>query len=193
MRLVNPYIEFPSVGSSTTSVIPITADADDGKVAADVWTNTEVRAGTFSKIIQDAGLRFVGNAGDSLPLKNATIISATLGYEVLTVNSGPVLIDIRANDHDDAAAWNGVDPASMTPTTASTTDSISSTGAKTADVKTHLEELVARAGWVGGATGHISFGIMDNANPQDNDYILIEDLAAAGGNEATLTIVFTNP
>lgn len=125
--------------------------------------------------------------------QGATISSATLTVRVIArLGSGSGTI--KGNDVDDAASWadaSANSPALMTATTANTSYAIpGTTGIKTIDVTSIVQEIVDRAGWTNNNDIRIGFTDVSGFGAV-NDYVYFEDYQAAGTDEALLDIEYT--
>jgi hypothetical protein len=137
------------------SVDPDITDADDTWLTANGTTNTfgsqnDDNALYFGNLngyasaLQHCGFRFQGVA---VP-QGATIDQAVIKLNV-TLATYPPTGTLFGVDSDNVAVWDDVyHPAVVDRTTASTTISASSsTGIRTYDITTSIQEIVNRAGW----------------------------------------------
>jgi hypothetical protein len=121
----------------------------------------------------------------SIP-KGATIISATLSINVQTYTGSPILIVKGEAADNPATAADAADGFGRSKTTASVNPGFSGTGNKDINVKTIIEEIIARAGWV--LNNSLNLFVLDNGTVADGDVI---SSAAVGTYARTLTIIFT--
>ena len=90
-NLVNPH--WLGGGTPVTIQLLITATIDDGHDNNGVWSNTSITVGLIIKAVVDGGWRFIGTAGNPLPLQGATITSASFTVDVFSVsNTGGIII-----------------------------------------------------------------------------------------------------
>ena len=138
----------------------------------------------FGGVESNGGLRFLSVGID----QGATISTAKITVNVINVTGTPDLI-VYGVDADAAAAFAdpGNLPSAATRTTASTAFAPTGTGSAEIDVKAIVQEIVNRVGYAGGA---IAFVIDDNAGAGTN-YAEIEDIDAAGSNEAQLDVTYS--
>lgn len=166
------------------------ATADDGYgMAYSYWRTNQVVSKRLATGGKHSGWRFT-----TVDVPNAaTITSATLTVRV-TARSGSGNGTISGEATDSATSWadfSSNSPKTMTPTTANTTYALpASTGIKTIDVTSIVQEIVNRAGWAN--NNDIRLGFTDvSAFTASGDYVYFEDYAAAGTDQAKLDIVYT--
>lgn len=167
------------------------ATADDGYGREySYWRTNQV----VSKRVGAGGGKHSGWRFTTVDVPNAaTITSATLTVNV-TARSGSGNGTISGQATDSATSWadfSSNSPKTMTATTANTTYAIpGSTGIKTIDVTSIVQEIVNRAGWAN--NNDIRIGYTDvSAFTAPGDYVYFEDYAAAGTDQAKLDIVYT--
>jgi len=149
-------------GPYTMTPIRITADADDGEEvvstgAVDLTSSGDLEMPYDGSTLQIVGLRFTGV---TVP-QGATIQSAFIQFSADEVQQGTTTVRIRGQAADNAAAFTttAFDISARADTTAAVTwgpipgwDQIGEQGPdqKTPDIKTVIQEIVNRAGWVSG-------------------------------------------
>lgn len=171
-----------SGGGGGSNTWPIADTADDGHDLTGGWDPTAIITGQGGKGVHfDAGVRFP--LTEDSPSQGDTIDVATLTYQVTLVNNAGGVTNTYGYDIDDAGAWDGVGPDTVPVTGSPVAQTFGSTGSVVLDVKGPAQIIVDRAGYVKG--GVMAFVTRDNGSPSSNNSHL-EDLAAAGGNEAVL-------
>lgn len=166
----------------------IAADGDDGYQIGTTWYNnyggTRFTLGNFGSPFH-CGMRFTSVA---VP-QAATIDLAVLKLNVTGgLDGGGTLY---GSDTDDSAAWATTTnlPSTQVKTTASTSlPRPGSTGVKSYDVTTIVQEIVDRAGWTSGNDMSLFALTYEVAGGYATFF---EDFAAAGTDEPTLEIDYT--
>lgn len=170
-------------------IVHITADADDGRDDGSAWT--AVQNGDtvgFSSVVRSAGFRFTGIT----IAPGATITSATLTvYENNFDTGGAMTVTVAAWKTNNPAAFDSTNrPSAVAKTTATVSWTFNSstnlfTSFDSPDLGSVISELYAAYGFssssvaitvVGGGSGNSAY---------------FEDLHAAAGHEAILTINYT--
>lgn len=133
----------------TTNTYTLAASADDALEASGTLTTNG------ATILVSAGTRY---AGFSFPTAaapiaaSAPIVSATLGYSMVSGHTSPA-VDWKGHKVVNSAQFSGANDLSNrwsgAPTTASVADNATAygTGRRTIDVTTIVQELVNQAGW----------------------------------------------
>lgn len=178
-------VEYP-VEIDVTVTENIGADADDGHgESTDTWYVNQTTSG-YGKV---AGWRF-----QTVDVPQGQILdSVTLTVRV-TFRGGTGNAVISGEATDDAPLWANASansPKTMAATTANTTYAVpTSTGIKTIDVLTSVQEIIDRAGWA--ANNDLRLGFSSVAGwVAGAGYAFFEDYNAAGTDEAQLEIVYT--
>lgn len=135
-----------------------------------------------------AGFRFQGVALPNIS-EIASINSAILTLDVTLANAG-ASVRIYGNDVDDAAVW--ADPGNLMKNITKTTafanfSGFGSTGQKTIDVSSIIEEIITRTGWASGNDLALV------AFPTGSTYANVAMYEHASRQEAQLDIVYTEP
>lgn len=171
----------------------IAATSDDGDETNDTtWddraSGEEFHAGRNDGNTFHGGLHFTTVA---IP-QGVTIDDATLGLEVLTTFGTPE-VTVYADDIDDAAAISSSNrPSQWTKTTANAdaTTALGTTGARTIDVASIIQEIVDRGGWSTGSD--INLGLFHDGGGAGYHIGYIVDITTWGNqNFATLTVNYT--
>ena len=150
---------------------------------ADTWSAGKYNADTFW-----GGVRFSSVGDGSGPASGATIDSATLTFDVVT-ETGTPLLDIYADNVDNAAAWSATSgPKNITETTAKADFDPVGTGSKVVTVTAIVQEIVNRAGW---AQGQAMRFAIENTQPSGVNYIFVDAINDAAGAETLLDITYT--
>lgn len=165
----------------------IATTSDDGWERPSGWVgspyNTTISQGDFGGAY-DAGFRFQSVA---VP-QGATIDLAVLKVNVTGKASAYSSGTVYGADADTTSTWGSANKVSdQTKTTASATFTApTGTGIKSTTVTSIVQEIVDRPGWVSG--NNMSLMI---TNGQSFKVNFFEDFSAAGTNEATLEIDYT--
>jgi len=170
----------------------VATTADDGhEEDGTTWWSSGTdffKAGRNSGHTFHGGLHFTTVA---IP-QGATIDDATLGFEVKTTFGTPQ-VTVYAEDTDDASAISSSNrPSQWTKTTASAdaTTALSSTGARTVDVTTIIQEIVDRGSWA--SNNDINLGLFHDGGGSGYQIGYIIDITTWGSqNFATLTVNYT--
>ena len=162
----------------------------------------------------DNGFEYSGNFGNSFYVKigsgpgssswsggfrfrsiivpqGATITSATLTVNVTSNYNGGAIALLYGYDTDNSVIWSSYGsprPSNVAKTSASANIVQGSTGSRSFDVTSIIQEIVNRGGWASG--NNLSLLTIDN-NPISYQYTYIEDLSNAGTNEASLSITYS--
>lgn len=185
IQLVNlPMLTSAGGGAPVELNLTITANADDGNDGNGTWNGNSATA-LIGVVIGtgDGGFRFTGV---NIP-SGAIIDSADFQVEVITVVGGGAAAIIQGQDVNNAAAWNGVGPATMAVTTANITRTLGTVQRESFDVKAILQEMVDGNGGIG---ENLAIGVLDNGSGAF-EYSHIEALEHAGNNPATIDIVWS--
>jgi hypothetical protein len=173
----------------TTVVVSVTADVDDGNAdggSPQTWhinyaaSNADWISASYSR---SSAWRFLSV---NVP-QGTTLTSATLELNVTSAGSGTATI--KGEAVDSAAQWadsSANSPKDMTQTTASASYTAGTSGIVTVDVKSIVQEIVNRAGWVANNNLRIGFSTVSGISVAEE----FEDYAAAGAHPAKLTIVY---
>lgn len=170
----------------------IGADNDDGagRESNSTWKSSPGSYGSYlganSPTAQyDPGFRFQTVAVD----QGVTIDLANLKFNVTRKFGAYAGAVFYGDDVDDSAAWSdGTRPSQRTKTSASVTFARpSSTGIKTVDVTSIVQEIVNRGGWASGNDISL-FGITYETTYR---ITVFEDFSNAGTDEAQLEIDYT--
>ena len=101
----------------------------------------------------------------------ATITSATFSYNVQAYNGSPALLVYGEDADNPSTASTAADGNGRTLTTANVDPAFTGTGNKDINVKTIVEEIIARAGWATGQNMQLFIkdnGSADSANIESN-------------------------
>jgi hypothetical protein len=106
-----------------------------------------------------------------------------------TVMRGTATGTLTARAADNPAAFDGSNlPSGVAKTTATTSVSVNSTGAKSFSVTAQVQEVVNRGGWASGQA--MAFPLVNTASGYNNCYFASYE-QGGGANKATLSITYT--
>ena len=185
----NTDVAYPvRIDPTINEAIAATGDDRDERVGSTLFTGfTTLVAGQSSYYDFADGFRFqTVNIPQASPID-----SADFSIEIVNVTGTP---DLRmyGNDVDDAATWSdpGNLPSAITKTTAfAEVDNFTTTGVKTVDVTTIVQEIVNRGSWT--ANNDLALVLFDNQASGGN-FVSLADLSHATAQEAQLDIVYTS-
>ena len=179
--LVYPLVIDPDITENITDTADDVYSWENGSFAA---SPNNIYAGHGFGSDFYAGLRFQTINLD----KAVTIDLANLIVEIAHVANTPVT-KVFGDDVDDAPVFSTGDRVkNITQTTASTDFDPTTTGSKTVDITSIVQELVDRDGW--SANNDMRFALFDDGGGA-YDYFGVEDFSKDGGTPAVLEIDFT--
>lgn len=178
---------FWSAGTSQTELnLEISTDADDAydNNGSLQTGSTQLLVGQFIGAINDVGLRF---SGCTIPA-GATIDSATLTIEVLSVGSTGGVSIVQGHETNDAGTWASDGPATVPVTTANVTRTLGTVQTEAFDVAAIIQEIVDSQS---GISNNIAFVVNDNGSANGR-FSFIEARENVGTAHATLDITYTS-
>lgn len=187
--VIDDEVEYP-VWIDQDIVQPITADADDGYSVTNgnFYTSLTQFFGAYGGYLYYPFARFLAL---NIP-PGSTIVLADLIVNVPTISASGNTGMIRGYDVDNAAqfAVGGPRPESSPQTTAGISANLTTTGLKTFNITSILQEIIDRPGWA--ALNDFALSFLE-FTPGGINGGYIEDYSDALGNEPTLEITFDPP
>ena len=179
------YIDSDFVGT-------VSANNDDGEQeGASTWVELGGGYGDYWTIFAGPSVRWPGWRFLNVTVpQGATVSAATLIVHVNQQSVDPTGT-LYADAVDNAPAWgNSSRPDQITNTTASTLVAVTATGNKSIDVKTIVQELLNRGGWVSGNAMRFT---LNNITTNYPTFCSFDDIQATVNNQAAeLDITYTS-